>query len=134
MKIVGEYKNTEIRLTDLHLGETYGGSLMLPVGPGIEIVNGKIINRKVYDEVGCIFGEGRPVYIYDKDNLDYKEYFPGIMAIAWLSCSKPVKREDCDGSNLVLVFFQDSGENPLTAVAERLKKVNWEKHAEDFEF
>jgi len=133
MKPIGEYKGKDIRLTHLYLKETYGDSLVYPSGPGIEFINERLINKSIPQRVAELFGKGRPVCVVEKEKIDKQELSP-VTAIAWLLCPQPVKSRRSDGSHLVLVYFQRVDEDPFSVVEDKLKTIDWQTWANDFDF
>jgi hypothetical protein len=134
MKPVGKFKGKNIRLTHLYLKETYGESLVYPAGPGIEIINETLINKSIPRRITELFGQDRPLCIAEKEKIDYRQELPPVTAFAWLLCPQPVKSRRSDGSHLVLVYFQRADEDPFSVVEDKLKLIDWQRYADDFDF
>ena len=92
MRVVGQYKGNDIRITDLHMSETYGGVLLYS---NLEELNKRTITGKIPEEVERIFGDDRPVHIMDLEAIDFKKGLPLATVIAWLECLRPLE----DNSN-----------------------------------
>jgi hypothetical protein len=134
MRPVGKFKEKDIRLTDLYLKGTYGDSLVYPAGPAIEIINEKLINKSIPQRVAELFGKDRPVCVVEKEKIDYKKELLPVTAFAWLLCPEPVRDNQSDGSHLILVYFQNIDENPFSVVENKLKLIDWQRYADDFDF
>ena len=67
MRIVGKFKDKEIRLDSLHMDKTYGGFLSGPSANRMEEWNTDILRRLEGDTCRKLFGEGRPVDLDDAD-------------------------------------------------------------------
>lgn len=129
-RMVGKYKNRDIKIESLYLTETYEGLL---VGrKDDERRNVEIVNAKIDKETSELFGFHTPHCIANYDDIDYKKPLPREVVYANLVCHAPIK--EGDGSHLVLAWFQDHNQDPFTMASEKIKTIDWEKKAEDFEY
>jgi hypothetical protein len=132
MRIVGKYKEQAIRLDSLHMGKTYGGFLLGPSERHMECWNGGILKDLEAKECARLFGAHRPTFIIGRDGFDLKKRLPQVYVLAWLSCASTVKNADEDGSHLVIIWFQESDEDPLSKFPELVTALDWESNARDF--
>jgi len=126
---ISKYKNKETIIDSLFLTETYSGYLALSKNV-YERENTKIINKGIKKTVSRIFGKNRPICVVEKDLINLNELLPEIIVYAWLTNSEPIS--EGDGSHLILVWFQDSGQDPFVVAKEKIEKIIWEKEAKDF--
>ena len=61
-------------------------------------------------------------------------HYPDVYIYVWLYCEEPVKGRDCDGSQLVVGWFEnlDPGKPLREIVSQAVKSVPWEDFAGDF--
>ena len=132
MRIVGQYKGQDICLDSLYMQDTYAGHL-LGTNQGQEEINLKIVNKRVKIRAERIFGSNCPCCIANQTELDYKQRLPAETWHAWLTCSLPIGyKSEYDGSHLILIWFQNTDQDPFTLAEEHLKQIDWEKYAKDF--
>jgi len=124
MRIVGQYKGSDIRLTDLQMSETYGTWLAGPGEKMFESVNWEKINVGLPQRVEKMWGKDRVLNVMD---IDYKKKLPSVEVIACLQCAAGTKEGDY--SNLVMAWFQESDEDPFAKVVSNLKSIKWEEKA-----
>ena len=124
MKIVGQYKDCDIRLTDLHLSETYGTWLLGPSESRYEEVNWEKINVGIPQRIEKMWGKDRVQHVMD---IDYKKRLPSVEVIVCLECSAGTKEGDY--SDLILAWFQESDEDPFAKVISNLKNIVWGEKA-----
>jgi len=124
MRIVGQYKNEDIRLTGLNMSHTYGNFLCGPSGKFLEPANWEMINKGIPERVEKMWGKNRKLHVMD---IDIKNRLPSIEVIVELECSAGTKEGDY--SDLILAWFQESDEDPFAKAASNLKMINWEEKA-----
>ena len=130
MRIIGQYNGNDIRITDLHMSETYAGVLLYS---NLEELNKRTIKEKIPENVERIFGEDRPVHIMNLEAIDYKKDLPLVTVIAWLECLRPLEDNSNEfGSHLFLVWFQEPNEDPFAMAAKHFQKFLWQDKAKDF--
>ena len=125
MRVVGQYKDTDIRLTDLHMSKTYGGWLTDPSGKRLEEANWEMINVGIPKRVEKMWGTNTALHVMD---IDHKNRLPEVEVMACLKCHTGVQGKDY--SHLALVWFQEPDEDPFAKVISNLKEINWEEKAE----
>jgi hypothetical protein len=128
MRIVGNYKGSDIRITGLHMSETYGSFLAGPTQSLFESVNWEMINVGIPQRAEKMWGKDLRVHVME---LDFKKRLPGIEVLAKLNCSESVKDGDC--SDLILAWFQESDEDPFAKATTNLKKFSWEEKARTYD-
>ncbi|GEM_PF-5183752 len=129
MKVVGKYKDRDVRIISMYINETYGGYLILSDNV-LERENRSILSERVKKTIERLWGDNRTVYVMDLDQIDYKKRLPRVMVYAWL-LGTPIK-EDQDGSHLFLVWLQDSDADPFIKAGEYFQKLEWEKMAKGY--
>jgi len=127
MRVIGKYKAKEIKVLSLFVTQTYGDLLC----GSRKAMNLEIIASTIGRTSIKLFGSHVPHYNADINNIDMEDYLPPETIYADLECFAPIK--EGDGSRLILVWFQDSSQDPFTVAIEKLKTIHWEKHAEDYE-
>jgi len=131
MRIIGQYNGNDIRITDLHMSETYAGVLLYS---NLEKLNKRVISEFIPEIIERIYGENRPIHIMDLETMDYNVTLPLAKVIAWLHCSKPVEdRTRADGSHLFLVWLQEPNKDPFEMAASNLQRISWQEKAKNFE-
>ena len=133
MRIIGQYKGDDIRITDMHMSETYGGFLALSKNR-YEEVNRRLVNVDVLGEITKIWGQNRPFCVANLAKIDYTQLLPPVRVIVWVSCGKLIKDSTADGSHLFMAWFQESDEDPFAKAVSNLKEIAWEEKAQDFWF
>ena len=108
MRAIGKFKDKDVLLRTLHLGETYEGFLL--GDPNNPALNQRVINVKIKEKVNKLFGRGRPFRIIGKEKIDYSAPLSHETGYAWLECLDPIKKGD--GSYLILVWFQSKEQDP----------------------
>ena len=83
MRVVGQYKDTDIRLTDLHMSKTYGGWLTDPSGKRLEEANWEMINVGIPKRVEKMWGTNTALHVMD---IDHKNRLPEVEVMACLKC------------------------------------------------
>lgn len=131
MKVVGKYKDRDIKITEIYACETYGNYLLLSKS-GLGQENQNILSKGIPKIIERIFGENRPIHIMDSEKMNLREWLPGVMVCAWL-CGEPID-ESQDGSNMILVWFQNSAEDFFGKAEALLKQIVWEEKAKDFQY
>jgi hypothetical protein len=131
MRIVGQYKDSDIRITDMYMSETYGGFLSLSE-KRYEEVNRRLVNEDIPKMIERLWGQDMVFCVANLEKIDYKQLLPPVMVIAWFSCNKPVNVSAAHGSNLFIAWFQESDHDPFAKAVTNLKQISWEKQAEDF--
>jgi hypothetical protein len=124
MRIVGQYKDSDIRLTDLHMSETYGTWLAGPGKSIFEEVNWEKINVGIPKRIENMWGKDRALHVMD---IDYKKRLPSVEVIVCLECAAGTKEGDY--SELVLAWFQESDEDPFAKLITNLKGIDWKEKA-----
>lgn len=132
MKIVGKYKDRDVRITDIYICETYGTHLLLSENY-LESANQDILSKNVPNTASRLFGDWVPLCIAGIEQIDLKKWMPGVMAYAWL-VGAPIEESRFDGSHLVLVWLQDTAEGFFERAESHLKQIAWEEKAKDYEF
>ena len=125
---VAFYKGKAISVSDLYFGKTYAGYLALR-DDAYERANNKIIQEQVPQRVESLFGSDRPFQILTDSSL---KKLPELIVYAWLTSSACLK--EGDGSNLILVWFQEADVDPLIELKNVMRTLDWEKNAKDFSF
>jgi uncharacterized protein (TIGR02996 family) len=60
---------------------------------------------------------------------------PGIACIGWFDSLRPARDANRDGSGLSIIWFQDDYAFPIDpGVYERIRAIDWDKHAHDFDW
>lgn len=129
-RAVGKYKDQEIKISALYLCGTYDGLLLGRLDDKWR--NIELVNVKIDRESQKLFGAHVPYCIVDYHEIEYSKRLPPEIVFARLDCGEVVKKGD--GSHLILVWLQDSSRDPFAEASEKLKTINWEEHAEDFEY
>jgi hypothetical protein len=124
MRIVGQYKGCDIRMTGLQMSETYGGFLLGPTEKTFETVNWEMINVGIPRRVEKMWGKDRALHVME---IDYKKRLPSVEVIVCLECAAGTNEGDY--SDLILAWFQESDEDPFAKVISNLKNIEWEKRA-----
>jgi len=124
MRVVGQYKGCDIRLTDLNMSETYGTWLLGPSESRFEEVNWEKINVGIPQRVEKMWGKDRALHVMD---VDYKKRLPEVEVIVCLECAAGTKEGDY--SDLVLAWFQEDDEDHFAKAVSNLKMINWEEKA-----
>lgn len=132
MQVVGKFKGKDIRLDSFYMSETYGGFLSGPSESRMAEWNVSILKNLQGRECDRVFGEGRPSFIVGKDDFDLKKRLPEVYCFAWLSCLSTVQNPTEIGSHLILIWFQNSGDDPFSKLSTLVSLIDWEKHAQDF--
>jgi hypothetical protein len=132
MQVVGKFKEEDIRLDSLHMSKTYGGFLLGPSEKRMEECNMNILKDLQGEECDRLFGKDRPILIFGKDDFDLKKRLPKVYCFAWLTCSSTVQDPAEHGSHLILIWFQNSEEDPFRKLFTLISSIDWEKHARDF--
>ena len=128
MRVVGKYKNNDIKLEHLAIRDTYGHFLC-----GIRAGT----NKSFFDEHVDSFARNvssLKYIIVDKEKwLNSSESeLPAEMTIAVLrSDMVPGKGEGC-WSGAVLVWFEDENLNPIEELEKTLKRLKWEEVASNW--
>lgn len=84
-----------------------------------------------------------PVYLIEptqtihREDTEHPEYtvmsLPEVTCIAKLSSYEPAKDPDMVGSELIVVWYQDTMAMPIDeAILEQMKRINWSELAQDF--
>ena len=128
MRVVGQNKGCDIRLTDLYMGQTYGGFLSGSSEKNYEAVNWEMINVGIPQRVEKIWGKNRKLHVFE---IDHTKRLPGVEVIAWIHCSQGVGAGE--SSDLVLAWFQEGDEDPFAKAASNLKAINWEEKAQSYD-
>lgn len=123
LRTVGLYKEKDITIKSFHVEGTYDGC---PGGPARGFNIG-IINS-IYLTVNKAFG-AYPWYVANPGNLDKNLCFPPQIVYAHLVCEAPIIMGSA--STLVLVWFQQEGDDVYDRAAKHLSKVDWGKRAFD---
>ena len=129
MRIAGQYKDHEVKVDILCVRPTYERYILIGC-EGLKTVNAKIIDLHIGEMVRQLFGPNRPSYICDAKMMSPAAKLPEETGYAWCACDLPIEKGD--GSYLILVWFQDSKQDPFAVLKERLKNVDWENEASDF--
>jgi len=127
VRVIGKYKGKDIKIITLHLAQTYGGYLCGKK----ETMNLEIVASKIGQKSTELFGLHVPYYNTDLNDIDFKNALPLETVYVELECFVPIK--EGDGSALVLVWFQNPGDDPFIIAKEKLKGIIWEEKAKDFE-
>jgi len=122
MRIIGQYKGSDIKITDLHMSETYGELLLAPSEKMYEAVNWEMINVGIPKRVEKMWGKDKRLHVME---TDYKGKLPGVEVIVRLDCGAGKKEGDC--SDLILAWFQEPDEDPFAQAVSNLKKISWEE-------
>ncbi len=133
MRIVGKFKNEDIRLDSLHMSKTYGGFLLGPSERTMEECNA-IILGDLQGKCDRMFGEGQPSLIVGKDDFDLKKSLPNIYCFAELTCISTVQDSTEHGSYLILIWFQNTEDDPFNKLPAVVSLIDWEKYARDFSY
>lgn len=126
-RIVGRYLDTDIRIDSLYLRNTYTGF----TAGRTKAVNAEIVNSKIDIQTADLFGAHLPYHIVDREALDYSAELPPETVYAHLECARPIAGGH--GSHLVLVWFQGYDDDPFAVAKGHLRRIDWEKHAADFQ-
>jgi len=129
-RAIGKYRDEDITIAALHLAETYAGLLM--GSRSDKWLNIERVNVTIDKEAGRLFGSHIPYCITNYNEIDYSKPLLPEIVYTYLTCSTPIKK--WDGSHLVLVWMQEDGCDPFTMSIEKLKTIDWEKHAIDFQY
>lgn len=130
MRSIGRFKDSDIYVDAIHVQDTYGGFGFL-IGKA-EDRNFKIVNYLVGEKAIMLFGSSLPYHICGHNEIDYNKRLPDEVVWAHLSSGAPIGKGH--GSQLVIAWFQEEGKDPFGEAVVRLKSINWEKAAEDFEY
>ena len=129
-RVIGKYKDQDISMSALHLAGSYDGVLLGRRND--RWFNIERVNVAVDKESARLFGTHVPYYIADYKEIDYSKSLPAEAVYVYLECAASVK--EGHGLHLILVWFQEAGQDPFAMAAERIKSVDWEKEARDFEY
>jgi len=132
MRIIGQYKGANIRMTSMYMSQTYGGYLSMSKR-WHEDRHRNMIDVNIPEEITHLYGKDRPYCIAGLDKVDYKQEFPPVKVIAWLSCCELIEDSTAHGSHLVMVWFQQRDDDPFVKAVANLKEISWEDNAKDFE-
>lgn len=128
MKVVGEFKGSNIYLESIHVKRTYGDFLGL---------NGNILNeanqflfKSIPEDFELYNPRELPVVII-KDGLDSSKLLPSVMVIGEFYCGIG-SSEDYEESALIVVWFQERDENFFIRAEEIIKRIAWLRLAKDF--
>lgn len=130
MRIIGQYKGTDIQITDIYLSDTYGGFLSGPSAKRIEQWNHILVDERIPEVIAKLWGNG---WAYHLMEIDYKKELPGTRVIAWLECPNGIK-ENSYASRMIIVWYQEPDEDPFERAVANLKQIDWGKEAKDFEY
>ena len=124
MRIIGQYKGCDIRLTGLQMSQTYGSLLSGPSEQMFESINWEMINVGIPQRVEKMWGKDRKLHVME---IDYAKRLPEVEVIACLECASGTN--EGDRSTLILAWFQDPDEDPFAKAVSNLKMINWEEKA-----
>ena len=122
-----------VKVDAFYYNRTYSG---LITGRPNRIINGKVVS-KALTRMQLIWGE-RPIHMIPP-NIDDKTSkhpkLPPIEVTVWLTCNDPIDSSFM-GSELVLIWYCDEWKDESIAniFHENIKSIDWEKHAEDFDW
>lgn len=134
MRVVGQYKNCDIRITGLYVSETYAGFLALSEKL-YDQANRRIVNEDIAKSLERIWGKwskDRVVCIIDLDKIVYNQLLPEVRVIVSLCCLEPI--QEGHASDLYMAWFQEPDEDPFAKATSNLRKIVWEEKAKDFCF
>lgn len=118
-----------INLDSIHINRTYAGCLEGTPSPEESIAYAKerVNHRMFWDGPVLVLAPEIKVVGMGRHGEERRK-LPQWCHTAWLTSWTPVK--EGDGSHLVVIWF---AEEPSCDVAPIIEKIDWEKHAEDWE-
>lgn len=120
----------EVSLVSFSFTYTYGG--LLVGSPDEERNRKKVLSAKYPSEWGS-----RNFLVVQPSEHEIKTQLKPICYCAWLESESINSTEDtADGSNLIVIWYGDSLDQKTIndILVSDLKNVNWDKHAENFNF
>jgi hypothetical protein len=124
MRVVGQYKGSDIRITGLHMSETYGRFIAGSSEKMYETVNWEMINVGIPQRVEKMWGRDRTLHVME---IDFKKRLSSVEVIVELECAAGTKEGDY--SELIMAWFQENDEDPFAKVISNLKSIEWGKKA-----
>jgi hypothetical protein len=135
MRIVGKFKNQDIRLETIYVSGTYGGFLSGPSKSRLLETNKRLLEDIQTSKCNRVFGYDFPVYLHCSSEPDFlSQRLPPVYVMAYLSSGALLQDDASNGSHLILIWLQELQEDAFVKVSKVVSEVDWEKHAKDFQF
>ena len=117
-----------IRVDGFEFGYTYGGLLE---GRPNETINKRIFERIVYPSS---WGH-RKVLRLEPDRKEFREFLKPAHYSVWLHSNTPID-PDYHGSELVVIWLDDVPNDRAISdiIQSGVQHIDWDRHAEDFEY
>jgi hypothetical protein len=126
MKTIGKYKGKDIFIRALHVERTYEGYLIISGDKKRREAHHKeLIGEIVGRKWKRYFPDNLPVQFLGGSDINLEDFNTQLTVYVWIYCGDAGDYCEGDGSELLMIWLQDEGEDIFRMASKKLKKIDW---------